>query len=89
MGDVDFRSAKSRLAAEVRMFIIDIGEMKLDEDTADFLADRAGRLVARIEDAANDRDLNRIESDLGGLQVVVHHALKRNGDQPAPGGKGD
>ena len=88
MGDVDFRTAKSRLAAEVRMFIIDIGDMKLDEDTADFLADRAGMLIARIEDAASDRDLNRIEDDLGGLQVVVHHALKRNGAQPAPGGKG-
>jgi hypothetical protein len=88
LGEADFRGVKSRLAAELRMFIIDVHEMRIDADTADFVTDRAGGLVAKIEDAVNERELNRIESDLGRLQVVVHQALKRNGNQPAPGGKG-
>ncbi len=79
MGDVDLRGAKSRLAAELKMLIIDVGDMRIDSDTADFVADSAGTLVARVDDAASERDLSRIESDLGRLQAVVHQALKRSG----------
>ena len=86
--EADFKVVKNRLAAEVRMFIIDVGEMRIDADTAEFVADRAGGLATRIEDAVNERELSRIETDLGRLQVVVHHALKRNGGQPAPGMEG-
>lgn len=61
------------------MFIIDVGEMRIDPDTADFVAEGARGLVEKIDDAANERDLNRIESDLSRLQVVVHQAIKRDG----------
>ena len=88
MGEADFRGVKSRLAAELRMFIIDVHDMKIDADTVDFVTDRAGGLVAKIEDAVNERELNRIESDLGRLQVVIHQALKRHGNQAAPSGLG-
>lgn len=89
MGDAEFRNVKSRLAAEVRLFIIDVGELQIDADTAEFVADRAGGLVTKIEDAVNERELGRVESDLGRLQVVVHQALKRNGNHPAPGAGGN
>ena len=89
MGDAEFRNVKSRLAAEVRLFIIDVGELQIDADTAEFVADRAGGLVTKIEDAVNERELSRVESDLGRLQVVVHQALKRNGNHPTPGAGGD
>jgi hypothetical protein len=88
LGEADFRGAKSRLAAELRMFIIDVHDMRIDADTAEFVTDRAGGLVAKIEDVISERELNRIESDLGRLQVVVHQALKRKGNLPASGGMG-
>jgi hypothetical protein len=78
LDDADFRGMKGRLVSEVKMFIVDVGDMKIDADTADFVIDGAHGLVARIEDAVSDRDLTRIESELGRLQVVVHHALKRS-----------
>ena len=89
MGDAEFRNVKSRLAAEVRLFIIDVGELQIDADTAEFVADRAGGLVTKIEDAVNERELGRVESDLGRLQVVVHKALNCTGNHHAPGAGGD
>ena len=80
--DAGFRGAKSRLAAELSMLIVDVDEMNIDTDTAEFVADSARGLVADVEDAVNERELSRIEADLGRLQVVVHQALKRGAGPP-------
>lgn len=64
------------------MLIINVDEMDIDADTAEFVADSARGLAADVEDAVNERELSRIETDLGRLQVVVHQALKRGADPP-------
>ena len=81
--DAGFRGAKSRLAAELRMLIIDVEDMGIDSATAEFVADSARGLVADVEDAVNERELRRIETDLGRLQVVVHQGVKWGAGPPS------
>ena len=82
MGFRELASSKSRLAAELKMLIIDVGEMGLDEDTADFVTDRASHLISILDSADEERDIDKVESDLGRLQVVVRQALKRKSGSP-------
>ncbi len=84
----EFRTARGRVAAELRMFKLEIGEMGLDADTAEFLSDRVSNLIAQLDQVERENELNRIESDLGRLQVVVHQALKRGRDERIGAGSG-
>ncbi len=77
MEDSDFRASWSRVSAEIKMFIFEISELGLDEDTAEFVRDGASRLIADLDHVVEDKQLNRIESSLGRLQVTVRQALKR------------
>ncbi len=76
----DLRISRSIVASELRMLILDVTEMGLDEDTAEFVIDSARKLISRLDDAVKDREISKVESDLGRLQVVVHQALKRKGE---------
>ena len=64
------------------MLIIDVGEMGLDDDTADFITDRASHLISMLDSADEEREVDKVESDLGRLQVVVRQALKRKNGSP-------
>ncbi len=59
------------------MLVLEAKEMGLDEDTLDIVADRANRLLFSLDGAIEERELNRVESDLGRLQIVVRQAAKR------------
>lgn len=83
MGDIDFRGARSRLASELKIFIFELDQSRVDSDTVDFVKERAEGLIAEVEGAIDERGLSRVETDLGRLQVVVHQALKREGDRRA------
>jgi hypothetical protein len=61
------------------MFILDIGEMGLDADTAEFVGDGASKLITELDRVVEDEQLARIESGLGRLQIAVRQALKREG----------
>ncbi len=78
MEDSDFRAAQSRVSAEIKMFISEVGELGLDEDTAEFVRDGASRLITDLDHVVEDKQLDRIESSLGRLQVTVRAALRRN-----------
>ncbi len=78
----ELNEGKSRVAAELKLFIIDVSEMGLDEDTTDFITDRATHLISMLDGADKGRELDKIESDLGRLQIVVRQALRRKNDSP-------
>ena len=61
------------------MFILEIEEMGLDADTTEFVSEGAARLIAELDRVVEDEQLDKIESGLGRLQIVVRQALKRNG----------
>ena len=61
------------------MFILDIGEMGLDADTADFVSDGAAKLITQLDCVVEEEQLERIETGLGRLQIAVRQALKREG----------
>ncbi len=77
MEDPDFRAARSRVSAEIKMFIIEIRDLGLDSDTEEFVSDGASRLISELDQAVEDRELERVESGLGRLQMTVRQALKR------------
>ena len=79
MEESQFNVARSRVLAELKMFILDIGEMGLDADTAEFVSDGASKLIAELDRVVEDEQLARIESGLGRLQIAVRQALKREG----------
>ncbi len=77
MREPDFGRAKSLLGSELRLFVIEIAENGLDEDTAEYVSDRAKTLISELDAASSEGALGRIESDLGRLQIVVRQGLKR------------
>ncbi len=73
-----FVAAKSRVAAELKMLVFEVGEMGLDADTAEFVSDGATRLMVELDRATEENQLERVESGLGRLQVMVRQAQKRS-----------
>ncbi len=78
MEDSDFNAARSRVSAEIKMFIFEVGEFGLDEDTAEFVRDGASRLITDLDQVVEDKQLDKIETRLGRLQVTVRQALRKN-----------
>ena len=64
------------------MLIIDTAETGLDSDTAEFVSDRAARLISELDHAEEEKELERIESGLSRLQLVVHQARNRPTSAP-------
>ena len=79
MEESQFNAARSRISAELKMFILDIGEMGLDADTAEFVSDGAAKLITQLDRVVEEEQLERIETGLGRLQIAVRQALKREG----------
>ncbi|HEV2138998.1 MAG TPA: hypothetical protein VGR53_09150 [Nitrososphaerales archaeon] len=77
MGVSEFKAEQSKLSAELKLLIIDVEEMGLDEDTTEIVVDKARGLISRLDDSVNERELNRIKDELGRLQSVLHQALLR------------
>ncbi|MDA4126864.1 MAG: hypothetical protein OK452_06655 [Thaumarchaeota archaeon] len=77
MGINEFKAEQGNLSAELKLLIIDAGEMGLDEDTEEIVVDKARGLIARIDDSVTERELDRIKDELGRLQSVLHQALLR------------
>ncbi len=78
MGRIEFIAARSRISSELKMLVLEAREMGLDEDTLDIVADRANRLLFNLDGATEEKELDRVESDLGRLQIVVRQAAKRD-----------
>ncbi len=78
MGRTEFMVAKSRISSELKMLVVDAKEMGLDDDTIDFVADRATILLMNLDRVTNEMELDKVESDLSRLQIVVRQAVKRN-----------
>ena len=77
MGISEFKAEQGKLGSELKLLIIDVEEMGLDEDTTEIVVDKARGLISRIEDSVTDRELDRIKDELGRLQSVLHQALLR------------
>jgi hypothetical protein len=77
LGINEFKAEQGNLSAELKLLIIDAGEMGLDEDTEEIVVDKARGLIARIDDSVTERELDRIKDELGRLQSVLHQALLR------------
>jgi hypothetical protein len=82
MSSDGFNTTRSRVSAELKMLIINIAEMGLDPDTAEFVSDRAARLISELEYAEEEKKLERIESGLSRLQLVIHQARNRETEAP-------
>ena len=74
----EFRASQSALVSEIQLLIMDISEMKLDEDTSEFLEDESIGLIAKTNDSVKEQELDRVRRDLGRLQSAVHQAYRRN-----------
>ncbi len=77
LGISEFKADQSKLSAELKLLIIDVGEMGLDPDTEEIVVDKARGLISRIDDSVSERELDRIKDELGRLQSVLHQALLR------------
>ena len=77
LGVSEFRAEQSKLGAELKLLIIDVEEMGLDEDTTEIVMDKARGLISKLDDSVNERELNHVKEDLGKLQSVLHQALLR------------
>jgi hypothetical protein len=77
LGISEFKAEQAKLSAELKLLIIDVDEMGLDEDTLDIVIDKAKGLISRIDDSVTERELDRIKEELGRLQSVVHQAMIR------------
>ncbi len=77
MGLAEFAVARSRISSELKMLVVDAREQGLDEDTIEFVADRVTVLLMNLDGVTKEKELDRVETDLGRLQVVVRQALKR------------
>jgi hypothetical protein len=82
MSSDGFNTTRSRVSAELKMLIIEIAEMGLDQDTAEFVSDRASRLLSDLDFAEEEKQLERVESGLSRLQLVVHQARNRGPSAP-------
>ena len=77
MGISEFKAEQGKLGTELKLLILDVEEMGLDEDTTEIVVDKARGLISRIDDSVNERELGRIRDELGRLQSVLHQALLR------------
>lgn len=77
MGLSEFKAEQGKLGAEIKLLIIDVSEMGLDEDTTEIVVDKARGLISKIDDSVTERELDRIKDELGRLQSVVHQAIIR------------
>jgi len=77
MNRIEFVAARSRISSELKMLVVEAKSTGLDEDTFDLVADRVTMLQFSLDGATNERELERIESGLGNLQMVVRQALRR------------
>ena len=77
MGINEFKAEQGKLSAELKLMIIDVGEMGFDADTEEIIVDKARGLIAKIDDSVTERELDRIKDELGRLQSVLHQALLR------------
>src|SRR5712692_7425683 len=77
LGISEFKAEQGKLGAELKLLIIDVEEMGLDEDTTEIVVDKARGLISRIEDSVTERELDRIKDELGRLQSVLHQAILR------------
>jgi hypothetical protein len=77
LGVSEFKAEQAKLGAELKLLIIDVEEMGLDEGTTEIVADKARGLIWMLDDSVNERELDRIKEDLGRLQSVLHQALLR------------
>ena len=75
MSSGEFAARRDRTVAELKLLHLEVGEMGLDEATTDLVLDRANRLISKAKDCASERELDRVNGDLGRLQAVVHEAL--------------
>jgi hypothetical protein len=77
LGVNEFKVEQGKLGAELKLLIIDVEEMGLDEDTSEIVVDKARGLLSRIDDSVTERELDRVKEELGRLQSVVHQAMIR------------
>jgi len=77
LGISEFKAEQGKLSAELKLLIMDVGEMGLDPDTEEIVVDKAKGLIERIDDSVTERELDRIKDELGRLQSVVHQAIIR------------
>jgi hypothetical protein len=78
MGVEEFKASRNRLVAELTLLLLDVREMRIEEATADLVLDRASKLITMANDCANERELDKVRSQLGRLQSVFHEAIGRN-----------
>ncbi len=77
MTQTEFAVARSRISSEIKMLVVEAKELGIDEDTLEFVADRATVLLMNLDGVTREKELDSVESALGRLQVVVRQALKR------------
>lgn len=77
MGISEFKAERGALAAELKLLILDVGEMGLDDDTVEVVVDKANGLLAKVDDSVSEKEMDRIRTDLGRLQIVIHQAVIR------------
>ena len=77
MGASEVRAEQGILSAELKLLIIDVEEMGLDESTAEIVIDKARALLTKLDGSLTEKELDRIRVELGRLQAVVHQAVLR------------
>jgi len=77
----EFKASRNRLVAELTLLLLDVREMRIEEATADLVLDRASKLITMANDCANERELDKVRSQLGRLQSVFHEAISRDSTQ--------
>lgn len=58
--------------------MMDVMEMNLEEYAADLIEEKALDLIAKANDSARERELDKIREEMGRLQNVAHQACKRS-----------
>jgi hypothetical protein len=70
----EFEAARGRIASELRLLVVEVDSMDLDELTADSVSDRASVLLSRLHEARDEKELERLATEMSRLQVVLHEA---------------
>jgi len=78
MSVAEFKASRNHLVAELTLLLLDVREMKIEEATADLVFDRASKLISVANDCVSERELDKVRSQLGRLQSVLHEAVNRN-----------
>jgi hypothetical protein len=84
VGVTEFKAEQSLLGSELKLLIMDVREMGLDEDTVEIVVDKASLLISRVGESVTEKELDRVKNELGQLQAVVHQAVLRLNKKTGP-----